>query len=73
MSHAAIGAIGALTIRVQQPHTLLILGLNAGMSTAVGADELVEILTDVEHPISSGRVFIMNTIPHRELEPFRHK
>ena len=53
MSHAAIGAIGALTNRVQQPHTLLILGLNAGMSTAVGADELVEILTDVEHPIGT--------------------
>jgi len=29
--------------RVQQPRTLLVLGLNAGMSTAAGADELVEI------------------------------
>jgi len=46
-----IGAIGALMNRVQQPRTLLVLGLNAGMSTAAGADELVEILTDVEHPI----------------------
>ena len=29
--------------RVQQPRTLLVLGLNARMSTAAGADELVEI------------------------------
>jgi len=29
--------------RVQQPHTLFVLELNAGMSTAAGADELVEI------------------------------
>jgi len=36
--------------RVQQPRTLLVRGLNAEMSTAAGADELVEILTDVEHP-----------------------
>ena len=36
--------------RVQQPRTLLVRGLNAGMSTAAGADELVEILTDAEHP-----------------------
>jgi hypothetical protein len=33
--------------RVHQPRTLLVLGLNAGMGTAAGADELVEILTDV--------------------------
>jgi len=39
----AIGAFGALMNRVQQPRTLLVLGLNAGMSTAAGADELVEI------------------------------
>ena len=29
--------------RVQQPRTLTVLGLNAGMSTAAGADELVEV------------------------------
>ena len=29
--------------RVHQPRTLLVLGLNAGMGTAAGADELVEI------------------------------
>ena len=29
--------------RVQQPRTLLVLGRNAGMSIAAGADELVEI------------------------------
>ena len=28
---------------VQQPRTLLVLGLNAWMSTAAGADKLVEI------------------------------
>jgi len=39
--------------RVQQPRTLCVLGLNAEMSTAAGADELVEILTDVEHPIGT--------------------
>ena len=39
--------------RVQQPRMLLVLELNAGMSTAAGADELVEILTDVEHPIGT--------------------
>ena len=37
-----IGAIGALMNRVQQPRTLLVLGHNAGMSTAAGADELIE-------------------------------
>jgi len=31
---------------VLQPHTLLVRGLNAGMGTAAGADELVEIPTD---------------------------
>jgi len=31
--------------RVQQPRTLLVLALNAGMSTAAGADELVRHLT----------------------------
>ena len=36
--------------RVQQPRTLLVLGLNAGMSTAAGADELVEITTDAHRP-----------------------
>ena len=45
----AVGAIGALMNRVQQPRKLLVRGLNAGMGTAAGADELVEILTDVEH------------------------
>ena len=39
--------------RVHQPRTLVVLGLNAGMGTAAGADELVEILTDVEHPIGT--------------------
>ena len=29
--------------RVQQPRTLLVLGLNAGMSTAARAHELVQI------------------------------
>ena len=29
--------------RVHQPLTLVVLGLNAGMGTAAGADELVEI------------------------------
>ena len=29
--------------RVRQPHTLLVLGLNAEMGTTAGADELVEI------------------------------
>ena len=38
-----IGAIGALMNRVHQPRTLVVLGLNAGMGTATGADELVEI------------------------------
>ena len=33
--------------RVRQPRTLLVLGHNAGMCTAAGADELVEIPTDV--------------------------
>ena len=40
-----IGAIGAVMNRVYQPRTLLVLGLNAGMGTAAGADELVEIPT----------------------------
>ena len=39
--------------RVQQPRTLLVLGLNAGMSIAAAADERVETLTDVEHPIGT--------------------
>ena len=42
-SQPAVEAIGALMSRVQQPRTLLVLGLNAGMSTAAGADELVEV------------------------------
>ena len=29
--------------RLQQPRTLLVLELNAGMSTAAGADELLEV------------------------------
>jgi len=36
--------------RVQQPRTLLVLGHNAEMSTAAGADELVEIPTDAHRP-----------------------
>ena len=32
--------------RVRQPHTLLVLGLNAEMGTTAGADELVEVPTD---------------------------
>ena len=39
LRQTAIGATGALMNRVQQPRTLLVLGLNAGMSTAAGADE----------------------------------
>ena len=39
----AIGAIGALMNRVRQPRTLVVLGLNAEMGTAAGADELVEV------------------------------
>jgi len=30
--------------RVRQPHTLLVLELNAEMGTTAGADELVEVL-----------------------------
>jgi hypothetical protein len=33
-----VGAIGALMNRVHQPRTLLVLGHNAGMGTAAGAD-----------------------------------
>ena len=29
--------------RVHQPRTLVVLGLNVGMGTAAGADELVEV------------------------------
>jgi len=32
--------------RVLQPRPLFVLGLNVGMGTAAGADELVEIPTD---------------------------
>jgi len=47
----AIGAVRALMNIVHQPRTLLVLGLNAGMSTAAGTDELVEITTDAcVHP-----------------------
>ena len=35
---------------VHQPRTLLVRGLNAGMGTAAGADELVEIPTDAHRP-----------------------
>jgi len=45
-----IRAIGALMNRVQQPRTLLVHGPNAEMSTAAGADELVEIPTDAHRP-----------------------
>ena len=31
--------------KLRQPRTLIVLGLNAGMGTAAGADELVEIPT----------------------------
>ena len=41
-----IGAIGTLINRVHQPRTLLVRGLNDGMGTDAGADELVEIPTD---------------------------
>ena len=40
--------------RVHQPRTLVVLGLDAGMGTAAGADELAEIPTDAERP-HSGR------------------
>ena len=36
--------------RVQQPRTLVVLGLNVGMSTAAGADELVEFPASAERP-----------------------
>ena len=36
--------------RAHQPRTLVVLGLNAGMGTAAGADKQVEILTDAERP-----------------------
>ena len=36
----AIGAIGALMNKVRQPRTLVVLGLDAEMGTAAGADEL---------------------------------
>jgi hypothetical protein len=45
-----IGAIGALMNRVHQLRTLLVLGHNAGMGTAAGAGELVEI----RHVVDSG-------------------
>ena len=40
----------ALINRVRQPRTLVTLGLNAGMGTAAGADELVEIPTSAQRP-----------------------
>ena len=43
LSVEVIGAIGALMNRVHQPRTLLVRGRNAGVGTAAGADELVEI------------------------------
>ena len=52
--------VGALTNRVLQPLTLVVLGLNAGMGTAAGADALVEIpyrrnrLTRTSGPFSRG-------------------
>ena len=36
-----LSPIGASMNRVRQPRTLVVLGLNAGMGTAAGADELV--------------------------------
>ena len=38
--------------RVHSPRTMLVLGLNAGMGTASGADELVEIPPDAFEPSS---------------------
>ena len=43
--------------RVHQPRTLLVLGLNAGMGTAAGADELVEIRTETHAPDSGPRLW----------------
>ena len=57
-----IGAIAALMNIVHQPRTLLVRGLNAGMGTAAGADELVEIPTDAHRPTG--------TKPSREREFF---
>ena len=45
-----VGAIGAFMNIVHQPRKLLVRGLNAGMGTAAGADELVEIPTDAHRP-----------------------
>ena len=36
--------------RVRQPRPLVVLGLNAGMGTTAGSDELVEIPTSAERP-----------------------
>ena len=41
--YKSIGDIGALTNRARQPRPLAVLGLNAGMGSAAGANELVEI------------------------------
>ena len=50
--------------RVRQPRTLFVLGLNAEMGTAAGADELVEIPTGAERP---------HRIKAHPLTPFIHK
>ena len=52
--------------RVQQPRTLLVLGHNAEMSTAAGADELVEIPTDAcVHPGPRRTPFIYRRVLSR--------
>ena len=58
-------AIRALMNRVHQPRTLLVLGHNAGMGTAAGADELVEIPTDAcAHPGPRRTPFIYRRVLH---------
>ena len=48
--------------RVHQPRTLGVLGLNAGMGTAAGADELVGVPSDAcAHPGPWRTPFILST------------
>ena len=62
--------------RVHQPRTLVVLGPNAGMGTAAGADELAEIPTDAERPpgLGSFRSFRFSMLPTWPNDtPFRRK
>ena len=80
-------ALDARSRRSAQPgaHSLLPFGMRKA-GTETGAHSLLPLLRAsgawlrwpafqqaTKPPISSGRVFIMNTIPHRQLEPFRQK